>query len=75
GYRHFMLKEIFEQPQSIINTVSGRIDLETGAVELPEMHLEACDLQKIDRIFLVACGTSWHSALVAKYWIEHWAGI
>jgi len=75
GYRHFMLKEIFEQPQAIINTVSGRIDLETGAVELPEMHLGADELQQIDRIFLVACGTSWHSALVAKYWIEHWAGI
>jgi len=75
GYRHFMLKEIFEQPQAIINTVSGRIDLETGAVELPEMRLGADELQKIDRIFLVACGTSWHSALVAKYWIEHWAGI
>lgn len=75
GYRHFMLKEIFEQPQAIINTVSGRIDLETGAVELPEMHLGADALQQIDRIFLVACGTSWHSALVAKYWIEHWAGI
>lgn len=75
GYRHFMLKEIFEQPQAIINTVSGRIDLETGAVELPEIHLDAADLENIDRIFLVACGTSWHAALVAKYWIEHWAGI
>ena len=75
GYRHFMLKEIFEQPQAIINTVSGRIDLETGAVELPEIHLSAEDLQGIDRIFLVACGTSWHAALVAKYWIEHWVGI
>ena len=75
GYRHFMLKEIFEQPQAIINTVSGRINLETGAVELPEIHLDAEDLQKIDRICLVACGTSWHAALVAKYWIEHWAGI
>jgi len=75
GYRHFMLKEIFEQPQAIINTVSGRIDLETGAVELPEIHLGAEDLQKIDRIFLVACGTSWHAALVAKYWIERWAQI
>jgi glucosamine--fructose-6-phosphate aminotransferase (isomerizing) len=75
GYRHFMLKEIFEQPQAIINTVSGRINLETGAVELPEIHLGAEDLEKIDRIFLVACGTSWHAALVAKYWIEHWAGI
>ena len=75
GYRHFMLKEIFEQPQSIINTVSGRIDLETGVVELPEIHLGAEDLQNIDRIFLVACGTSWHAALVAKYWIEHWVEI
>ncbi|MDD3814904.1 MAG: glutamine--fructose-6-phosphate transaminase (isomerizing) [Desulfocapsaceae bacterium] len=73
GYRHFMLKEIFEQPQAIINTVSGRINLETGAIELPEIHLGADDLQKIDRIFLVACGTSWHAALVAKYWIERWA--
>ncbi len=75
GYRHFMLKEIFEQPQAIINTVSGRIDIETGAVELPEIHLDAEDLEKIDRIFLVACGTSWHAALVAKYWIENWVGI
>lgn len=75
GYRHFMLKEIFEQPQAIINTVSGRINLETGAIELPEIHLDAEDLQKIDRIFLVACGTSWHAALVAKYWIERWAQI
>ncbi|MFH2124649.1 MAG: glutamine--fructose-6-phosphate transaminase (isomerizing) [Pseudomonadota bacterium] len=75
GYRHFMLKEIFEQPQAIINTVSGRINLETGAVELPEIHLDTEDLQKIDRIFLVACGTSWHAALVAKYWIERWAQI
>ena len=75
GYRHFMLKEIFEQPQAIINTVSGRIDLETGGVELPEINLSSDDLQKIERIFLVACGTSWHAALVAKYWIERWAGI
>ncbi len=75
GYRHFMLKEIFEQPQAIINTIGGRIDLETGVVELPEINLGSEDLQKIERIFLVACGTSWHAALVAKYWIEHWAGI
>lgn len=75
GYRHFMLKEIFEQPQAIINTVSGRINLETGVIDLPEINLGAEDLQKIDRIFLVACGTSWHAALVAKYWIERWAQI
>jgi glucosamine--fructose-6-phosphate aminotransferase (isomerizing) len=75
GYKHFMLKEIYEQPQAIIDTVSGRINPETGSVDLPEMNLSNEDLQNIDRIFLVACGTSWHAALVAKYWIERWAGI
>lgn len=75
GYKHFMLKEIYEQPQAIIDTVSGRINPETGSVDLPEMNLSDDDLANIDRIFLVACGTSWHAALVAKYWIERWAGI
>ncbi|MEN8198990.1 MAG: glutamine--fructose-6-phosphate transaminase (isomerizing) [Thermodesulfobacteriota bacterium] len=75
GYKHFMLKEIYEQPQAIIDTVSGRINPETGSVNLPEMNLSDDDLAGIDRIFLVACGTSWHAALVAKYWIERWAGI
>ncbi len=75
GYRHFMLKEIFEQPQAITNTVSGRIDLETGVVDLPEIKVSQADLENIDRIFLVACGTSWHAALVAKYWIEKYAHI
>ncbi len=75
GYRHFMLKEIFEQPQAITNTVSGRINLETGVVDLPEIRVSQADLENIDRIFLVACGTSWHAALVAKYWIEKYANI
>jgi glucosamine--fructose-6-phosphate aminotransferase (isomerizing) len=75
GFKHFMLKEIFEQPQAITNTVSGRINPETGAVVLPEINLTAADLAGIDRIFLVACGTSWHAALVAKYWIERYANI
>jgi len=75
GFRHFMLKEIFEQPQAITNTVSGRINLESGVVDLSEVNLTAADLEKIDRIFLVACGTSWHAALVAKYWIEKYANI
>lgn len=75
GYKHFMLKEIFEQPQAITNTVSGRINPETGGVDLPEIGLTVTDLEKIDRIFLVACGTSWHAALVAKYWIEKYAKI
>ena len=75
GYKHFMLKEIYEQPQAIIDTVSGRINPETGRVNLPEMNLSDDELLNIDRIFLVACGTSWHAALVAKYWIERWARI
>ncbi|MBM9514949.1 glutamine--fructose-6-phosphate transaminase (isomerizing) [Desulfogranum marinum] len=75
GFKHFMLKEIFEQPQAILNTVSGRIVPETGIVELPEVGLDDQAIKKIERIALVACGTSWHAALVAKYWIEKWVGI
>lgn len=75
GFKHFMLKEIYEQSQAIVNTVSGRIIPDTGQIELPEIGLSEKELQKIDRIALVACGTSWHAALVAKYWIEKWAEI
>lgn len=75
GYKHFMLKEIYEQPQAITNTVSGRINLETGEVVLPEINLSDAEFNAIDRIFIVACGTSWHAALVAKYWIEKYAQI
>jgi len=75
GFKHFMLKEIFEQPQAILNTVSGRIIPDTGEVELPEIGLSHEELCNIERIALVACGTSWHAALVAKYWIEKWVGI
>ena len=75
GYKHFMLKEIFEQPQAITNTLSGRIDPGSGAVRLDEVNLSAEDCRKIERIFLVACGTSWHAALVAKYWLERYARI
>ena len=75
GYKHFMLKEIYEQPQAVLNTFRGRIDLETGDINLPEINLSATDLEGISRISLVACGTSWHAALVAKYWLEKWAGI
>jgi len=75
GYRHFMLKEIFEQPQAILNTISGRIVPDTGIVDLPEIGLDSAAINRIERIALVACGTSWHAALVAKYWIEKWVGI
>jgi glucosamine--fructose-6-phosphate aminotransferase (isomerizing) len=75
GYRHFMLKEIFEQPQAILQTINGRIAPESGRIELPELGLSDEQLRRVERIALVACGTSWHAALVAKYWIEKWAGI
>ena len=75
GYKHFMLKEIFEQPQAITNTVSGRINLETGNIVLPEIHLGSQEFDRIERIFLLACGTSWHAALVAKYWLEKYVKI
>jgi glucosamine--fructose-6-phosphate aminotransferase (isomerizing) len=75
GFKHFMLKEIFEQPQAILNTVSGRIVPDTGEVDLPEIGLDKEALNRIERIALVACGTSWHAAMVAKYWIEKWVGI
>lgn len=75
GYKHFMLKEIYEQPQAITNTVSGRINLETGRIVMPEIDLTEEALQSIERIFLVACGTSWHAALTAKYWLEKYVKI
>ncbi len=75
GYKHFMLKEIFEQPQAIINTLSGRIVPDTGEIELPEIGLDNTSLNNIERIAIVACGTSWHAALVAKYWIEKWVNV
>ncbi len=75
GYRHFMLKEIYEQPQAILSTIRGRFDSETGQVILPEIGLTKAEVAAIKRVSLVACGTSWHAALVAKYWIEKWAGI
>ncbi len=75
GFRHFMLKEIYEQPQGVLNTFRGRVIPETGEVDLPEIELADEDIRKISRIVLLACGTSWHAGLVAKYWIEEWAGI
>ncbi len=75
GYRHFMLKEIYEQPLAVLNTFRGRLEPESGVINLPEIGLDAAELRNLSRIFLVACGTSWHAALVAKYWLEKWVGI
>jgi glucosamine--fructose-6-phosphate aminotransferase (isomerizing) len=69
-YRHFMQKEIFEQPRALIDTLGGRVNFETGAVVLPEMNLTPDLVARIDKLFVVACGTSYYAGLVGKYLIE-----
>lgn len=75
GYKHFMLKEIYEQPQAVLNTYRGRMMPELGEVSLPEIELSHDLIKGLRRVVLLACGTSWHAGLVAKYWIEKWAGL
>ena len=75
GYRHFMLKEIHEQPRAMMDTTRGRVNLEKEVVELEEMDLPIEKVKKLKRITLVACGTSWHAALVGKFLIEKLAKI
>ena len=75
GYPHFMLKEIYEQPWAVRETVLGRTSAETGQVYLHEMGLDAAALRAIDRIVILACGTSWHSGLVGKFLIEELARV
>ncbi|QSV46938.1 glutamine--fructose-6-phosphate transaminase (isomerizing) [Geobacter benzoatilyticus] len=70
GYKHFMLKEIFEQPRAVQDTITGRLLEEQGDVRLEEMKLSDGELRGIGRICIVACGTSWHSALVGKFLME-----
>jgi glucosamine--fructose-6-phosphate aminotransferase (isomerizing) len=75
GFRHFMLKEIHEQPQVVMETLRGRIDQVRGAVQLPELRFSPEELSQIDRIVIVACGTAWHAGLVTKFFIEQLARI
>jgi glucosamine--fructose-6-phosphate aminotransferase (isomerizing) len=70
GYKHFMLKEIFEQPTAARETILGRVSQETGRVFLEEMTLTDAQLRAIDRVTILACGTSWHAGLLGKYIIE-----
>ena len=69
GYKHFMLKEIYEQPQAARETVLGRVSLDSGRVFIGDMP----DLAAIDMVSIIACGTSWHAGLVGKYLIEELA--
>ena len=75
GYRHFMLKEIFEQSRAVTDTFRGRISEETGNIILDGFTLSEKDLKTIERIYLVACGTSWHAATVGKFLLEEFCRI
>jgi glucosamine--fructose-6-phosphate aminotransferase (isomerizing) len=70
GFKHFMQKEIFEQPRAIIDTFRGRIDEEKGNVFLEDCSLTLKDIKQIEKISIIACGTSWHAAIVGKFMIE-----
>jgi len=70
GYKHFLLKEINEQPQAMIDTMLGRIRQEEGDVWLPEIDALGLDWGSVERIYLTACGTAWHSCLVGKFLLE-----
>ncbi|HMU55621.1 MAG TPA: glutamine--fructose-6-phosphate transaminase (isomerizing) [Nitrospira sp.] len=70
GFPHFMLKEIHEQPQTILDTMRGRYSYETGEADLPDIGLTPKEFAAVDRIWIVACGTSWHAGLVGKYLFE-----
>jgi glutamine---fructose-6-phosphate transaminase (isomerizing) len=73
GYRHFMLKEIFEQGEAVANTLGERIDAEAPDIRIPELGLRDRDLAGLNRLCFVASGTSWHAALVGKYIVEAFA--
>lgn len=70
GYKHFMLKEIHEQPQAVIDTFRSALDLNTQMVRLDELKLSKEDVLRLERIYLVACGTSYHACMVGKYMLE-----
>ena len=74
GYEDFMLKEIFEQPEAVRNTMRGRVDPE-GHIVLDEMRLTRAELNRVSKVVIVACGTSFHAGMAAKHAIEHWTRI
>ena len=75
GYKHFMLKEIFEQPRAVRDTTIGRVSQESGRVFLEEMDITPAEFQAFRQVRIIACGTSWHSALAGKFMIEQLARI
>src|SRR5205809_6889324 len=75
GYKHFMLKEIFEQPTSARETILGRVSQDSGKVFLEEIKITQAQFAAIEKVTILACGTSWHAALVGKYMIERLARV
>jgi glucosamine--fructose-6-phosphate aminotransferase (isomerizing) len=75
GFKHFMLKEIYEQPRAVRDTTLGRVSLDSGKVFLEEMEITEAELRNVQKINIAACGTSWHAALAGKYMIERLARI
>ncbi|MEZ5288601.1 MAG: glutamine--fructose-6-phosphate transaminase (isomerizing) [Vicinamibacterales bacterium] len=75
GFKHFMLKEIVEQPNALRETILGRVSLDSGQVFLNEIGIDDAALAGIDKVTMLACGTSWHAALVGKFMIEELARI
>ena len=73
GYKHFMLKEIYEQPAAVRDTILGRVSPESGRVFLDEINLKDEDLARVEKVTILACGTSWHAGLVGKFLIEELA--
>jgi glucosamine--fructose-6-phosphate aminotransferase (isomerizing) len=75
GYKHFMLKEIFEQPRALEDTLRGRLDRERADVTTAEIGLSEQDAKEIERVILLACGTSHHATIAGRYWIEELAQV
>ncbi len=75
GFKHFMLKEIFEQPRAVRDTVQGRVSLDTGKVYLDAMDISEEEFRTVASIKIAACGTSWHAGLAGKYMLEKLARV
>ena len=75
GFKHFMLKEIYEQPRTVQETTLGRISQDTGKIFLEEMHVDEAEFRALKKINIAACGTSWHAGLAGKFMIETLARI
>lgn len=75
GFEHFMLKEIYEQPKAMRDTMTGRVSKDGSCIEFPELNWTAEDFADINKIFIVACGTAYHAGMVGKYYFEQLARV